>query len=80
MSAPKYPFVECGYDHLREPGYVVCKHCVNHGAPAFSVEKATSKNLGKIMCIDCARRPPVMNENNFVLCCAQCCRNNELLD
>lgn len=81
MREPVYPNVLCDlHPEINEPGYLCCKHIINNCAFAFSVELATEKSLGIMMCVDCAKRPPEMTQENFILACAQCCRNNELIE
>lgn len=64
-----YPIVKC-QRHKPEPGYAVCGHVLNDGAPVGVLIAATRKEMGQILCghEDCT-----LVENIFPVC-AQCAR------
>lgn len=65
---PRYPIVRCLSGHKDEPGYAVCRHVADEGAPPVKVDLATSLTMGVIKC----GRPH--SAGDFLACCACCAR------
>lgn len=74
---PAYPFVRCeSHPGADEPGYAVCKHVIS-GAPVASYTPATNRDLGTVICADCARQGVLgpQDPDQFTLCCARSVRD-----
>ena len=65
----KYPLVSCvEHPGILEPGYIVCKHCIEDISNIAYISLATQKELGTVSCEECAEQNDV---ELFELCCAQ---------
>jgi hypothetical protein len=73
----KYPYVVCdAHPHATlEPGYGICPHVLNDGAPVAHFVAATKLSIGMIGCAECTPEKTPGAEQ-YVLICAHGARDN----
>jgi hypothetical protein len=68
-----FPNVECPkHPGWRAPGFCVCVHVLDEGAPIAHYHDATPRQLGEVLCEHCITDVDAVRPEGLRLICAQC--------
>jgi hypothetical protein len=69
-----FPNVRCEEhpDEPLRPGFAVCRHVLDAGAPIAHYHNASPRALGEILCDGCIGLPDAMRVGDLRLICARC--------